>query len=206
MPEIRTASSPRPLRGDPNAVSQLLQLPGALLHGHFKLLSGAHTDRFFAFSTVARRDGALDDISGWLAPHVEPLGAQMVIAPTTAGVGLGWTLATHLGIPLHLATLDDEGRATGILGEPDLVGKQVLLVNDVVTTGHGLTALSAAVTDRGGHPCGACWFLTRSPVDVTRMLGVPSFAVAEWDLPAAPAAECPQCADGDVAERALDLN
>ena len=42
-------------RGDPYALAELLALPGAIMEGHFQLLSGLHTDRFVAFSRIAER-------------------------------------------------------------------------------------------------------------------------------------------------------
>lgn len=205
MPETR-APNPVVLRGDTERVAELLQVPGALLRGHFKLLAGGHTDCFFRFSSVARDAAALDDIARWLISDVRPLGVDAIVAPTTAGVGLGWTLATSLGVPLHLATVNDDGRPTGILGEPQLNDERVLLVNDVVTTGHGLQAMAALANERGASPVGACWFLSRSRVDVEGLLEIPCLPVARWHLHAWDATQCEACAAGDEPTPAYDLN
>jgi orotate phosphoribosyltransferase len=206
VPDTRTASAPRVLRGDSETVAELLQRPGALLHGHFALLSGAHTDQFFAFSKLAGETEVVESIGAWLAAEAARWRPQGILAPTTAGVALAWTLACRLGLPLHLASLDDAGRADAVLGEPDLAGQRILLVNDIVTTGRGLRALADAVSSRGAEVCGAAWFLTRSAVDVEDLLGCPSAAVVEWDLTSWPAAECPHCPAGDEPEHAIDLN
>ena len=206
MPEIH-ATHPVAHRGDAQRVAELLELPGALLHGHFQLLAGMHTDKFFRFSTIARDAAALDAITGWLAPDVRPLAIDGVLAPTTAGVGLGWTLATSLGVPLHLATIDDaDGRPAGVLGEPMLDGRRLLLVNDVVTTGHGLHRMSELAAERAAAPAGACWFLTRGDVDLDAVLGIPHFPIASWHLPAWEASNCQACTAGGEPELAFDLN
>lgn len=206
MPETTRASTPTALRGDAATVHGLLQLPDVLLHGHFELLSGVHTDRFFAFSEIARDSSALDAIARWLAPEARALELDAVLAPTTAGVGLGWTLASVLGVPLHLASVDDGGRPSRILGGPGLAGQRVLLVNDVVTTGGGLAAMAQLAHASGASTAGAGWFLSRSAVDVASLLGVPCLPVAEWYLPAWHADECPACGGGDEPAFAYDLN
>jgi hypothetical protein len=55
----------------------LLAHPGAVLHGHFALLSGLHTDRFLACSHIAKDSRALGKIADWLIPCLAPQ------APTT---------------------------------------------------------------------------------------------------------------------------
>lgn len=193
-------------RGDPAAVAELLACPGALLEGHFELLSGLHADRFVAFSRIAGEDGALDLVAGWLHPSVAPTAPSAVVAPSTAGVGLGWTLARKLGIPLHLADLDDRGRARGLLGEPDITEGRMLLVNDVATTGQGLLALAETVRGRGAEVAAATWFVSRSNQDFSDLLDAPVFTICELTLPAWHEGDCPHCAASEPLQLAIDLN
>lgn len=202
----RLAPEPRVLRGNEEIVRRLCSVPGALLRGHFELLAGGHTDNFFAFSAVAKEAHALRQIASWLAEDLAVGQPQAVLAPTTAGVALASALAEHLGVPLMLATLDGDGRASGVLGEPELRGQRLLLVNDVVTTGRGLAALAATARSRGATVVGAGWFLSRSPTDVPARLGVPTATIVEWDLPTVEARACAACAAAVPAQRALDLN
>ena len=193
-------------RGDPSAIADLLALDGALLDGHFALLSGLHSDRFVAFSRIARQDGALDLVTGWLQPSLAATAPTAVFAPSTAGVGLGWTLARKLGVPLHLAGLDDHGRASSVIGEPDIAGGRLLLVNDVVTTGQGLQALAATVRARAAEVAGAAWFATRADIDVASLLDAPGFAVCDLALPVCRPVDCAHCASDEPLRQALDLN
>jgi orotate phosphoribosyltransferase len=181
-------------------------MSGALVDGHFELLEGLHTNQFFRFSTVARDSSALDDIARWVAPDVRPLLVDAVLAPTTAGVGLGWTLATSLGVPLHLATVDDYGRPSGILGEPHLEDHRILLVNDVMTTGRGMQRMARLAEHRGAAAAAAVWFLSRSELDAEALLGVPCFPVAQWHFAAWDVHACDACAAGGEPEFAYDLN
>ena len=206
MTKTHTLTPPRIVRGPQSAVTELLELPSALLEGHFELLAGAHTKHFLAFSRIAAEPGALDAICGWVVPELEPLRLSAIVSPSTAGAGLGYTLAQRLRAPLHLARVDEHGRALDLSQKTSLRAQRVLLVNDVVTTGQGLKRLAEVVQARGGTVVGATWFLTRSRLDVSEILGVPAIPVAEWDLPVTAQAECIACAAGDVAEQSYDLN
>lgn len=205
MPETALSSAVA-LRGDAEHLTELLNRPGALLRGHFSLLAGMHTDAFFRFSAIARDPEALDDIASLIRGGVDDLAIDAILSPTTAGVGLAWTLASSMGVPLHLASLDESGRPAGMLGEPAIDGMGVLLVNDVVTTGRGLEAMARLARDRGASIAAGAWFLSRSDVDVERLLGAPCVPVVRWHLPAWAAAECDACEHGDEPQRAYDLN
>jgi orotate phosphoribosyltransferase len=208
MPTVTeyTLPEPVPVLGDADAVHRLVATPGALVTGHFELLGGLHSAHFFKFSTIARDSAALDTLAGWLVPQVQEFAPDALLAPTTAGVGLGWTLATALGTPLHLAAVGDDGRATGIIGAPDVAGTRILLVNDIVTTGRGLAAMTQIVADQGADAAGACWFLTRSEIDVKSVVGIPCARVVDWNLPAWSADACELCATGGEPVAAYDLN
>jgi orotate phosphoribosyltransferase len=185
----------------------MLAYPDALLAGHFELLSGLHTDRFLAFSRIAADTAALNLIADYLLPSVAAQGPTVIVAPSTAGVALAWALAQRLSLPLHLAGLDDRGRAHSLIGGPDLSSERALLVNDILTTGHGLQALADTVTASGAELAAAAWFLTRSSkVDVEAMIGAPGFPVATMPLSSWAADQCPHCQAQTPAQLAVDLN
>lgn len=190
--------------GDPSLIAELLASPGAIRTGHYSLLSGLHTDTFFAFSAIARDARAIRQICAWLTPAAAAWEPDIVLAPTTAGVTLGAGIAQDLGVPLALTSLDHQGRAAGVLGGTDLAGRRVVLVNDVFTTGHGLRLLADTATSAGAQVVGACWFLSRTadlPDDLP-----PFVAIATAAMPAWPGAECFMCAEQFPAEQAIDLN
>jgi orotate phosphoribosyltransferase len=206
VPETSASPTLTVWRGDPDAVVELLSLPGALLTGHFRLLSGLHSNHFIAFSRIAGQAGAVELLSDWMVPSLAPLRPDLVLAPSTAGVGLGWSLAQRLGCPLGLASLDAQGRPAGLLGEESIAGRSVLLVNDVVTTGDGLSALAALVRQRDANVAAATWFASRAEVDVASRIGAPTVVVADLHLDTWSADECPACANGLTLDESLDLN
>jgi orotate phosphoribosyltransferase len=192
--------------GDPELISEMVARPGVLRSGHFRMLSGLHSDRFLAFSRLAAHPHTLELIGGYLTPVVSPWQPHVVVAPSTAGVALASQLSRRLAIPLLLADLDDDGRATGLLGDIDIADRRALLVNDVVTTGQGLQSLASVARDAGAQLAGACWFLRRADIDVAALLDAPTACLGTLELAAWPADQCPGCRDDTPLQQALDLN
>lgn len=194
-------------RGDPRVIEDMIAAPQALLSGHFELLSGLHTDRFLAFSRVARDERALALIADLLLPEAAAQLPAFVLAPSTAGVALGWSLACRLGVPLHLASLDEHGRPDGVVGEPELTGRRGLLVNDVVTTGQGFQRLAEILAARGSEAACGAWFLTRAQdTRVDQLIAAPALAILTMPLAAWTAEDCRACASREPLQPALDLN
>jgi len=204
-----TLATEAPLRaylGDPSMVVDYLARPGVLRTGHFRLLSGLHADRFVAFSRLVDDPHALSAIAGWLTSVVAPWMPTAVLAPSTAGVALGSALGRRLGAPLHIARLDDSGRPDGLLGGVDLCDQQVLLINDVVTTGDGMAALAVVARAAGANVAGGAWFLSRTDVPVSERIEAPTTCVGLLELPAAALEQCAGCRGEEPLEDALDLN
>jgi orotate phosphoribosyltransferase len=193
-------------RGDPRVIEDMIVSSSAILSGHFELLSGLHSDRFLTFSSIARDAAFLSRVGDLLFPDVAAQQPDLVLAPSTAGVALGWTLACRLGVPLHLASLDESGRPDGVLGEPELADKRALLVNDVVTTGRSFQALAELIRARDGSVACAAWFMTRSDTDVAKLLDVPGASVLTLPLEAWDAEGCELCRGNVPLSPALDLN
>jgi orotate phosphoribosyltransferase len=177
--------------GDPASIATMIAQTNAVDVGHFELLGGAHSDSFIRFSRVAANDAFLDLATAWLLPTIAAWSPEVVMAPTTAGVALGATIAKRLGASLALADVGEDGRPAAIRNPDQLRGRRTLLVNDVVTTGASLAALERVAEDAGATVVGAACFINRSPVDVGHLLRAPAVVIADIALPAWPSDECP---------------
>lgn len=192
--------------GDPRTVAEILAATNAIAHGHFELLSGDHADSFIRFSRVAERPTALETTIQWLLPSVAAWLPEAVLVPSTAGVALGWMLAQRLGLPLALADVGPDGRANGVHGADAIREKRLVLVNDVVTTGHGIATLAGVAADAGGTVAGATWFLSRSTANVGAMIGAPVSYVGELLLPHWSPTSCPLCGRGEPITPGVEIN
>lgn len=180
--------------------------PDVLCHGHFRLLSGLHSDRFVRFSRLADDASALGYIADLLTSVVASWEPDAIVAPSTAGVALGVALGRRLCVPLHLATVDSDGRASALIHDPPSRGARVLVVNDIITTGQGVKRLKSVVEAAGTQTIGCAAFLDRTAGDAHVAVEMPVAVTATAPLPAWSPEDCPLC-DGDQPPAdARDLN
>ncbi len=189
----------------------LFRSSGAFREGHFLLKSGRHGDAYVEKFQVLQDPAATSELCGYFAAHGRDAeGATMVdlvAGPTTGGVILAFETARHLRVRSIFAeeVRGDDGTShrefrRGFRIEP---GEQVLLVDDILTTGGSLLAMLPAVEAMGGEIVEIVVLVDRSGGRTT--LTSPSTgrvyplrSLWQLDLPTyAPGPEtCPRCADG----------
>jgi len=192
--------------GDPWRIAALLETPGAVCTGHYRLLAGQHSDRFVRFSQLAKNPEALSYFADLLAARMGPHDPAGVVAPSTAGVALGVEIARRLSARLYLASVGEDGRANALIGVSPPEGARLLLVNDVVTTGDGLRALASVVGAAGAEVVGGAAFLCRSAMTLQDVEGVPLSLVATVPFESWSPSSCPLCQNDEEPEDARDLN
>lgn len=142
-------------------VLRLLKRTEALLEGHFLLSSGLHSDRYFQCARLLQHPRHAARVGRALADLCRPLGAQLVVSPALGGVIIGHEVGRALGVRA-IFTEREQGvmrlRRGFAIGE----GEQVLVVEDVVTTGKSTLEAAAAVTAAGGRAVGLASIVDRS--------------------------------------------
>ncbi len=155
----------------------------ALLEGHFVLSSGLRSPRYLQCARVlmdpargARLAGALvDRLPGELKAKI-----TAVVSPAMGGVIAGHEMARALGVEAMFLERPDgvfELRR-GFRIEP---GQQVLMMEDVVTTGLSSKEAIAAITRAGGETVAAAALVDRSGGSAD--LGVPFYPLLRLDVP-----------------------
>ena len=211
LEEVRSVVVVTPRRGLPELMHRALAETGALLHGHFGLHGGKHTDYFIRFRALSRSTELLGLVADHLVTRVEP-DVTTVIVPESAGFFLGDALATRLGATVAVARTDLQRRPARSLYNGTIHrGDRVLVVNDVVTTGTSLEPLLELAADRGATVTGVLVFgaldgpgfrsmLNRRQVPGDHLLEAgPAWALREPE-------ECPACARGEPLLPAAELN
>jgi len=211
LEEVRSVVVVTPRRGLPELMHRALAETGALLHGHFGLHGGKHTDYFIRFRALSRSTELLGLVADHLVTRVEP-DVTTVIVPESAGFFLGDALATRLGATVAVARTDLQRRPARSLYNGTIHrGDRVLVVNDVVTTGTSLEPLLELAADRGATVSGVLVFgaldgpgfrsmLNRRQVPGDHLLEAgPAWALRDPE-------ECPACARGEPLLPAAELN
>lgn len=163
----------------------------ALLDGHFILSSGLRSARYLQCARVlmdpargARLAQALvERLPGEIKARV---GA--VVSPAMGGVIAGHEMARALGVEAMFLERPEGifGLRRGFRLEP---GQQVLMMEDVVTTGLSSKEAIAAIARAGGDTVAAAALVDRS--GGTADLGVPFFPLIRIDVPTYPADALP---------------
>ncbi len=175
-----------------DGVFEALQRAGAILHGHFQLTSGRHSDTYVQCARVLEDPALTTELAKAMAESVADREIDIVAAPAVGGIIIGFAVAQALGVKFIFSE-----RQNGVMTfrrsftvDP---GARVLVVEDVVTTGgsvaevidlvHAAGGEAVAVTsviDRGGEKAFSTEYLPLLRLEVESM---------EPD-------SCPQCAAG----------
>jgi orotate phosphoribosyltransferase len=155
----------------------------ALLEGHFILSSGLRSPRYLQCARVLMSPARAERLAQALAakiPAEVKARITAVIAPAMGGLICGYELARALGVDSMFVE-----RPTGTFelrrGFRLEAGQQVLLMEDVVTTGLSSREAIAAITSAGGTVIHAAALVDRSAGKAD--LGVPFTPLIRLDVP-----------------------
>ncbi|MEO8547774.1 MAG: orotate phosphoribosyltransferase [Sphingomicrobium sp.] len=163
----------------------------ALLEGHFILSSGLRSPRYLQCARVLMDPARAERLAKALAAKL-PAGVRdqvdAVVSPAMGGVIIGHEMGRVLGRPAMFVERPEGifGLRRGFRLEP---GSQVLLVEDVVTTGLSSREAIAAIEAAGGKVVGAAALVDRS--DGKADLGVPFTPLIRIDVPTYSADDLP---------------
>jgi orotate phosphoribosyltransferase len=168
---------------DESAILDEFRSCEALLEGHFLLSSGRHSGHYLQCARVLMdpaRAGRLAQALAAKLPADVRASLEAVVSPAMGGVIVGHEMGRALGVPamfVERPTGSFELRR-GFALEP---GTNVLMVEDVVTTGLSSREAIKAIDDAGGRVVAAAALVDRSAGSVD--LGVPFFPLIAIDFP-----------------------
>jgi len=155
----------------------------ALLEGHFLLSSGRHSGHYLQCARVLMDPMRASRLAEALVQTLpRPLRKQIskVVSPAMGGIIIGHEMGRALGTEAIFVERPEGtfGLRRGFTIEP---GEEVLLMEDVVTTGLSSREAIAAVEDAGGKVIAAAALVDRSGGTVN--LGVPFYSLIALNFP-----------------------
>ncbi len=179
-------------------ILELFRTTGAYLQGHFRLTSGLHSAEYLQCALVLQHPRAAERLGQLMAEQLRPATAGMrplVVSPAIGGLIIGHETARALG-GRHIFTERDPatGKMTLRRGFTVPAGENVVVVEDVLTTGGTTKDVIEVVHQAGGEVLRAACIIDRSGgrVDV----GVPRVSLVTLKVAAHYPSECPLCAQG----------
>lgn len=166
---------------------------GAVMEGHFLLTSGLHSPTYWEKFRILEQPRYTERLCRMIAAHFQDQNVQLVAGPTTGGLIISYEVARQLGLRSIFA--EREG-ATRVFRRGFRIkrGEQVLVVDDILTTGGSVHEVIGEVKRQGGHLVGVGVLVDRSEGAVD--FGVPLFSCHRTSVPTYKPEECPLCRKG----------
>ena len=146
---------------DQDQLIEIFQKTGALLEGHFILTSGRHSSMYFQCAKVLQHPEYLHKFSKQIVNHFQDINIDIVISPAVGGIVLG----TEIGRQLNKQTVFAE-REQGVMtlrrGFEIFSDSNVLVVEDVITTGGSVKEVIELVKSSGAEVAGVGVLVDRS--------------------------------------------
>ena len=145
------------------SIEALLEESGALRKGHFLLSSGLRSDRYCQCAKLFENPASGSLVAQMMAEEISTkVDATVVLAPAVGAIIWGYELARAIGIRSVFAERPD-GTNFGLRRGFELEkGDQVILAEDVVTTGKSIMEMVPIVEEAGAEVVAFCSVADRS--------------------------------------------
>lgn len=175
-------------------VLEVLRETQALREGHFRLANGRHSRQCLSISQVLQYPKKLEMLCEELSRRFKGEEIDVVVAPAVGGILVAYEVAQALGTRFIFAERGEDGRMAFRRGFTIEDDENVLIVEDIITTGNSLLELMDAVKERGGAIRGIGILVDRCGGKVQFNVRTETLIALEsqsWE-----AEECPLCKEG----------
>jgi orotate phosphoribosyltransferase len=167
----------------------------ALLEGHFILSSGLHSPNYLQCALALQYPKDASKFGRAIAEHFTNENIETVASPAIGGLVIGYAVANALNVRF-IWTERENGAMTLRRGFSVRQNEQILVVEDVITTGGSTRECIAALEKHGAKAVAAASIIDRSggKADV----GIPRIALATLSVPSYKPEDCQLCARGEI--------
>lgn len=172
-------------------ILSIFKSTGALLEGHFRLTSGLHSSQYFQCAKVLQFPKYAEILCKIIVQNFLNKNIDVVAAPAIGAI----IVAQEVGRQLNSRTIfaeRSEGKMQFRRGFEIKPGENVLVCEDVITTGGSIAEVIELVKNLKGNVVGAASIVDRSNGKVK--LNVPQqFSILQMNILNYQPEECPLC-------------
>jgi len=172
---------------------QILEDCQAILTGHFKLTSGLHSDRYVQCAQVFQHPLNVEALCKLLVDKLTDRNVQTVIGPAIGGIIFAYELAHQLNAKTIYSERVD-GKMTFRRNFTLERDEQVIVVEDVVTTGDSANEVAELAESLGAKVVAICSLVDRSAGKI--QFKWPFVPLITLDVKTYQPNECPLCKAG----------
>lgn len=177
-----------------NEILRIFKSTGVMLEGHFLLTSGRHSDKYMQCAKLFQNAGVSEIFAKKLASKFKDV--DIVVGPAVGGIILAYEVSRQLRVN-NVFTERQNGEMKLRRGFEIRKDANVLVVEDVVTTGGSVKEVVALIQSMGANVVGVGCIVDRSNGKVD--FGVPFEAVLNMEVISYEAEDCPLCKQGSPA-------
>lgn len=180
-------------RIDDTYIQEALEETHAVLHGHFQLTSGRHSDTYVQCARILEQPRLTAELAEEIVARL-PEGVEIdtVVAPAVGGIIIGFAVA--LALDARFIFAERKGGVMELRRSFTLKpGERVLVVEDVVTTGGSVAEVIKLVQEASAEVVGVASLIDRGGEKAFQSEYWPlvSLDVSSWDP-----SECNPCKEG----------
>lgn len=172
-----------------------------IINGHFVLTSGRHSPMYINKDAIYPHTKEASKIGKMFAQKFKEFDIDVVVAPALGGIILSQWTAYHLsnikkknifGVYTEKNLEKNQIFTRGY--EKLIKGKNVLVVEDLTTTGGSVKKVINSVNEHGGKVIAVGVMVNRDPKNVnTETIGAPLFSLGELLIDSYDEKNCPLC-------------
>tara|TARA_Y100000590_G_scaffold459714_1_gene617467 strand:- start:115 stop:690 length:576 start_codon:yes stop_codon:yes gene_type:complete len=142
-------------------VKNLLEWSGAILKGHFKLTSGKHSNQYIEKFRLLENPIALDKICSTMADIYRDKNIDLVVSAAIGGILIAGGVGRHLNVK-HIFSERIKEEMIFKRGFYIEENQNILIVEDIVTTGGSINELINLVEKHNGNIIGIVSIVDRN--------------------------------------------
>jgi orotate phosphoribosyltransferase len=178
---------------DQKEILEIMRETKVLREGHFRMTSGRHSRQYMQCAQVLQYPKFTERLCEDLARRFKGQELHAVVAPAIGGIIIAYEVAKVLGIRA-LFTEREDGKMTFRRGFHLEDDENVLVVEDVITTGGSVIEVIEAVRERGANVAGVGVVVDRSGGRVH--FGVKTEVLLAMEIETWDPEDCPLCKQG----------
>ncbi len=169
-------------------ILRIFNKTGAILDGHFLLSSGLHSNKYFQMAKVLQFPELARTLGAEIAKKYINTDIDAVIGPALGGIVLSYVIAEQLCVR---SIFSEREKGIMVLRRGFSIEKNenILVCEDVITTGGSVSEVIDIVLSCGANVAGICCLVQRG----THGLKFPVHYLLKMDIKNYEESDCPMC-------------